>query len=241
MFFGDSFVAGVGDPTGLGWVTRVVSAAFSAGLPLTAYNLGVRRDTSVAVAKRWRQEAEPRLFPGAAHRLIISFGTNDTVVEQGQRRVEACRSKDALEAILEGAASVDLPTLVVGPPPVADERHNERLVDLSALFAEVCETHGTPFFEVLTALRASMTWRSEVEAGDGAHPAQSSYESLAGLVLDAGWVDWLRSTPKQSRGHVAQGVSKRDDAPESHIGAPSDRLGGGAEARPDPSDGLVNP
>lgn len=78
------------------------------------------------------------------------------------------------------------------------------------MFAEVCETHGTRFVEVVTALRASMPWRSEVEAGDGAHPAQSGYESLAGLMLDAGWVDWLRSTPEQSMQRKTRSSSVSD-------------------------------
>ena len=52
VFVGDSFVAGVGDPEGRGWVGRVVAAAHAAGLPLTAYNLGVRRETSADVLAR---------------------------------------------------------------------------------------------------------------------------------------------------------------------------------------------
>ena len=40
LFFGDSIVAGVGDPEGRGWVGRVVAASFASGLPLTAYPLG---------------------------------------------------------------------------------------------------------------------------------------------------------------------------------------------------------
>jgi acyl-CoA thioesterase-1 len=61
LFFGDSLVAGVSDPMGLGWVGRVVAASFAAGTPLTAYNLGVRAETSVQLASRWRQETGPRL------------------------------------------------------------------------------------------------------------------------------------------------------------------------------------
>ena len=37
----------------LGWVGRVVAASFAAGTPVTAYNLGVRGETSVQVASRW--------------------------------------------------------------------------------------------------------------------------------------------------------------------------------------------
>jgi lysophospholipase L1-like esterase len=68
LFFGDSLVAGVGDPTGAGWVGRVVATSFASGLGLTAYNLGIRGETSEQIASRWRTEALPRLLAGAAGR-----------------------------------------------------------------------------------------------------------------------------------------------------------------------------
>ncbi len=87
LFFGDSLVAGVGDPTGRGWVGRVVAASFGLGFPLTAYNLGVRAETSEQVAARWRSEALPRLTAVTDARIILSFGANDTTIEQGRLRV----------------------------------------------------------------------------------------------------------------------------------------------------------
>ena len=46
VFIGASLVAGVGDPKGQGWVSRVVGRTQHPDLELTAYNLGVRGDTS---------------------------------------------------------------------------------------------------------------------------------------------------------------------------------------------------
>jgi acyl-CoA thioesterase-1 len=51
-FFGDSFVNGTGDDDALGWVGRAVASARHAGRDVTAYNLGVRGDTSADVAAR---------------------------------------------------------------------------------------------------------------------------------------------------------------------------------------------
>lgn len=34
---------------------------------------------------------------------------------------------------------------------------------------------------------------TQVMAGDGAHPAAEGYDALAGLILAAGWTDWLRA------------------------------------------------
>src|SRR5690606_27298725 len=55
-FVGDSFVAGVGDPEALGWSGRLTVDAHAAGVAPTAYNLGVRRQTSTDIAGRWQAE-----------------------------------------------------------------------------------------------------------------------------------------------------------------------------------------
>ena len=190
-FIGDSLVAGVGDPTGMGWVGRVVAASFGLGLPLTAYNLGVRRETSEQVAVRWRSETEPRLLPDSDARVVLSFGANDTTVEDGQLRVSPERSCAALAAILADAADAGLPVLMVGPAPVDDTAQNERIKALSAAFEEVCRRSGTAFVSVVEPLLASRVWMQEVAADDGAHPAADGYEALAQLVIAGGWVGWL--------------------------------------------------
>lgn len=45
-FIGDSFVNGTGDDACLGWAGWICAAARQQGHDVTAYNLGVRRDTS---------------------------------------------------------------------------------------------------------------------------------------------------------------------------------------------------
>lgn len=174
LFFGDSHVAGVGDPSGLGWVGRVVAASFAAGTPLTAYNLGVRGETSVHVAARWRQETGPRLFPGADTRIVMSFGANDTTMDGGRGRVAAESSCGALAGVLDRARAINLPVLVVGPAPVHEADQNERLHSLSASFGDVCGEHLVGFLSVIEPLLASRAWMHEVAEGDGAHPGAPS-------------------------------------------------------------------
>ena len=193
LFFGDSHVAGVGDPAGLDWVGRVVAASFGAGIPLTAYNLGVRGETSVQVAARWRQETRARLSSGADTRIVVSFGANDTTTEDGVQRVEAERSCDALGEILERAEAIGLPALVVGPAPVDDAEQNRRVRGLSASFAEICASRGVPFIAVIEPLLDCCVWTAQVASGDGAHPEAAGYQALAELVLTGGWREWLRS------------------------------------------------
>lgn len=191
LFFGDSLVAGVGDPAGRGWVGRVVAASFSRGLPVTAYNLGIRGETSEQVAARWRAEAQPRLLPEADTRLVVSLGTNDTTIEHGRLRVEPERSAAALSEILDGAAALGLPALAVGPAPIDDARQNARIQALSASFSSICSAAAVRFVGVAEALLADPVWMRQVAEGDGAHPSAEGYDALAGLVLAGGWIDWL--------------------------------------------------
>jgi acyl-CoA thioesterase I len=191
LFLGDSMVAGVGDSAGGGWVARVVSACCEQGVPLTAYNLGIRGETSVQVAARWRAEAAPRTTPGADHRLVVSFGTNDTTLKEGTLRVPTASSCLALGTLLDEASALGFAPFVVGPAPVDDAEQNHRIEELTASFAQVCSENGTPFIHVVKPLLESSIWMSEVSAGDGAHPRAAGYQALAQLLIEEGLLDWM--------------------------------------------------
>ena len=60
VFLGASLVSGVGDPKGQGWVTRVVGRTQHPDLELTAYNLGVRGNTTADLLERWATEVPLR-------------------------------------------------------------------------------------------------------------------------------------------------------------------------------------
>lgn len=193
LFFGDSFVAGAGDPTALGWVGRVSAAAHAAGLPLTPYNLGVRGQTSVEVAHRWQSEAWPRLFAEASMYVVLSVSANDVIESgiPGEPRVSPARSVGALAGMLDEAQALELPAFVVGPPPVSELAPDQRLLDLTERFARLCAARDVPFVPVAGTLTGHALWREEVAAGDGAHPAAEGYAALAELVLAGGFLDWL--------------------------------------------------
>jgi acyl-CoA thioesterase-1 len=193
LFFGDSLVAGVGDPEGRGWVGRIVASSFEAGMPLTAYNLGVRRETSVEVAARFHAEAVPRLIPGAECSVVFSFGANDATIEAGRLRVDPERSLESLGAVLNRAGGLDLRALVVGPAPVDDAEQTDRIEALSRSSGRICAERSVPFVDTVGELRDSEVWCQEVAAGDGAHPSAPGYELLADLILRAGWHDWLQA------------------------------------------------
>ena len=142
-------VNGVGDAEGLGWRGRAVAAALGAGVELTAYDLGVRRDTSADVRARWEREALARFPPGTERRLLFAFGTNDCATggEDGARGPRVA-PEDALanaDAILARAREL-APTVMVGPAPVLDdEAVDARIQALEPDLRAVADRHGVPF------------------------------------------------------------------------------------------------
>ncbi|MEV0760033.1 GDSL-type esterase/lipase family protein [Nocardia sp. NPDC050435] len=189
-FVGDSFVAGVGDPLLLGWAGRLGQRAHAAGVPLTSYNLGVRRQTSAEVLARFAAECAPRLPSSCTGRVVLSFGVNDAMVEHGVPRVDPEESAANLTKLLGQAAERGWPVLMVAPPPVDDAAHNARTAELDERFAAICAAAEVPYLRVHTALRESAVWMREVRAGDGAHPGAAGYDALAALALPQ-WLAWL--------------------------------------------------
>jgi lysophospholipase L1-like esterase len=124
---------------------------------------------------------------------VLSFGANDTTIEGGQERVDPESSRVALKTILDRAAMIGLPVLVVGPAPVDEAEQNGRIHALSRAFGEICDERGLPFVSVIEPLLANRLWMEQVAAGDGAHPGADGYDALARRVLEGGWLDWLRA------------------------------------------------
>lgn len=192
LFFGDSFVAGAGDPTGLGWVGRVVAASHDAGLPITAYNLGVRGNSSADVAARFEPELAARVRNEAAsYGVVLGFGANDMLVEDNRLRVAPGRSVGTLNRLIDLAQASGYGVMVVGPPPVGEPEEDERIRELSNQFAHVVTHRGLPYAEAARVLSSHDGWRSEAAANDGSHPGADGYAALAEIVLAAGWTAWL--------------------------------------------------
>jgi acyl-CoA thioesterase I len=194
-FFGDSHVVGVGDADGLGWVGRITQHCAAAGVPITPYNLGVRGDTSVQVADRWRDEALRRMPVGCDNRIVLSFGVNDTTFDAEASRVPPDESVAALDRILAEARTLGFPALFVGPAPVDAAEQNDRIRALSARFADMCAGHAVHCISPFDRLLAAPTWMREIALDDGAHPRSAGYAMLADIILEHGWMSWLTSAP----------------------------------------------
>ncbi|MER6812047.1 GDSL-type esterase/lipase family protein [Spirillospora sp. NPDC000708] len=189
-FIGDSFVQGIGDPEYRGWVGRVLEAT---GGGITAFNLGIRRNTSEDVLRRCRQEILARSVPGADNRLVISCGSNDTLEEDGKIRVDPSDSLHNLAAILDQCRHSGIAPLVVGPPPVIDagDDHLLRTSSLAGEMGTLCFSRGVPFIGTTLKLARDRVWIEEVRAGDGAHPGSGGYRRMADLILSDCWHRWI--------------------------------------------------
>ena len=191
VFIGDSFVAGYGDPKGHGWVSRVVGRTHHPDLDLTAYNIGVRGDSSADVLARWRTEGLLRWQDRRERRLVIAVGQAD--LSQG---LTTARSRLNLANILDDATARGISPFVVGPPPTLDPELNERLEIIVEAQADVCSRRSVPFVDCYYPLSEHDQWLSELSSSrDARHPGQAGYGLLAWLVLHGGWESWLQISP----------------------------------------------
>jgi len=186
VFIGDAYVAGYGDPKGLGWVSRVVGRTAHGDVDITAYQLGVRDETSADVLARWRIECPPRWKGHSEKRLVVAVGHNDAVSGMSTARVRL-----NLANILDDAAASGVAAFAVGPTPTLDTDLNARLEIVVEAQADVCARRGVPYVDCYRPLISHEQWHSDLGAAGGVYPGQAGYGLIAWLVLHGGWDQWL--------------------------------------------------
>jgi len=195
-FFGDSFVNGTGDLSYLGWTGRVCAAIAASHYKLTYYNLGIRGNCSEQIESRWQVEAGLRFGCDCDARLVFAFGTCDNLTTDGEAPLLnaqenffiAPRNSIRCARRILIQARAQYPTLLIGPPPVADEALNRRNENSSKAYKTLAAELAVPYLDIYTPLRQNETWMAEVAAVDGYHPAAAVYAALAALVLQ--WPAW---------------------------------------------------
>jgi lysophospholipase L1-like esterase len=189
-FIGDSFVNGTGDTEYLGWTGRVCQSIKSINkeLEITAYNLGVRRETSSDIANRYKDEVASRLIDGDKSIVILSFGVNDCVAIDGIQRVEFDTSVNNLKNILLELKDSYDDILFVMPPPIADSDVNSRIKELSSLYTNICHDMGIKYIDIFDKLESNAIWQKETRENDGSHPRSQGYQLFANYIIaDKNW------------------------------------------------------
>ncbi|WP_025619365.1 GDSL-type esterase/lipase family protein [Salinispora cortesiana] len=210
---GDSLVLGVGDPEQSGWVGRLMPLAADRGIDLTLYNLGIRAQTADLISARL-PECMARLPHPPDGRIIISSGVNDTDLVEGLPRLTDVDAGRSLACALRSATAHDVAVAVVGPTPVVDEAHRQRVRSLNTVFAAVTAQAGVPYVDVFAALSTTPRWADDLI--DGYHPGPTGYQLLARAAWAGGLADWLSSSPVTTAAIPAPAAAEADSqAPQS--------------------------
>lgn len=208
-FVGDSITHGTQDETTLGWPGRLVATARSRGHDISHYNLGIRRDTSGDIAKRWKKECEARLPKTSPGAVVFSFGVNDMACDKDSLFRIVPPESQKIAQWMVGEAAERWPVLWISPVPIGRGGANqairnawlleatyqdERLAQLVPHYAAIAAKLKVPYLDLFTPLRKSRNWRRSLAAGDdGVHPTADGYAMMAKLIERwAGWKAWLK-------------------------------------------------
>lgn len=183
---GDGFVKGVGDRELRGWAGRLMMETVREHGMINYYNLGIPDQSSVDIARRIG-ELTPRLPVGADNRLILSFGVEDTLLENGKPRQSNQESVAALKHILIKARPHHK-MLMVGPAPVYDPQQNNRIKRLNALFHDLCIKARVPYISLIPALTDDVDYRRDLVKSGKKYPSHVGYEKIFDLIQnDRSW------------------------------------------------------
>ena len=193
FFFGDSITLGVNDTLAGGWIGRFAGLASQrAGLPVppsTFYNLGGRKHSSLQIRERWVSEYRSRVNDATVPYLVFCFGTVDMAAPNGNVAVPMQESTQNAQAILS-EAQMEAPVLMMGPPPVKNPDHLERLNKLNETYAGLCLDLGVAYLDLLKGLPAVYV----ADLDDGLHPGKTGNMLIAEQLLNAPIVQgWIRS------------------------------------------------
>ncbi|MFK5891737.1 MAG: GDSL-type esterase/lipase family protein [Pseudomonadota bacterium] len=180
-FVGDSFINGTGDENALGWAGRLCVIAAKKNISTTYYNLGIRRNTSQDILLRIKTELSCRLPVEVDSRIVISFGVNDTAIEDGKTRVSEQQSISNFNHIIK-IINPAYQILMVGPPPINNDAQNKRIKSLNNRIHIRAKTLGIPFIDIFSKLESDKEYKKEITDNDGAHPKSKGYEKLANII-----------------------------------------------------------
>jgi lysophospholipase L1-like esterase len=123
LVFGDSVEYGAWDTDG-GWVDRVKRSSHAQTVAtqgknkIQIFNLGIGGDTSRNILARLKHEIDARNHPSWDLKLVFSFGTNDSRLNDGVATVPLEEFAANAKVIIEIAKNYTDDMLIVGNPPL---------------------------------------------------------------------------------------------------------------------------
>lgn len=184
FFFGDSLTLGVNDPSLRGWIGQLSLTSGVPVPPATFYNLGARKHSSQAIAKRWKSEVESRLTAESKPRLMFSFGVVDMAAPAGVQNLTIEESVENARTILIDAVETygKKNIVMVSPFPVINVEHRERIGNLSAAYLDMCADYNITYVDIFTKLSQHEPYLNTLT--DGVHPNEEGNAIIANTLYE---------------------------------------------------------
>lgn len=199
LVFGASITQGLWDTEG-GWVNRLRRHYDTLQIPQptkydqpSVFNLGISGDTTKEVLKRFKNEAEVRIWPGEKFIIIFSIGTNNARTDESGKTESTTEEYRAdLEALIQQAQEFSGKIMFVGLPP-CDEKlttpvpwrniyyRNAQIFDVERVMRELAAKYNYPHVPTFETFKAKLDKGENVFA-DGLHPNNEGHELIFQLV-----------------------------------------------------------
>lgn len=197
-FVGASTVEGMGDETAQGWPGRLALPLRDKIVP---YNLGVRGQTLNQIYARAARECKARILDKSQAGIVFCSGLNDLGhLADGTRRTRPERVLHNFKRLAEALADI-VPTIVVGPMPVNEEKmpyisviigdvnfRNADVAEVDHDYQMICAELGVDYLSLYQHLKDDETYAQSLFENDGLHPTGTGYQIVADLVSD--WEPW---------------------------------------------------
>lgn len=199
-FFGDSITLGVNVLEDDTWTSLLNASMKAHGLPIppsTFYYLGVRKNSSKAIAQRFLPEFNARNLDGNESYFVFMFGTVDTATANKKTVLTMEESKTYTKELLSIAKKYGK-CIFVTPPPVLDKAHNERINSLIQEQIKICQEINVPYINVHSALIDNIVFSQDLI--DGVHPQEMGNTSIFDIIWQSDpfqeWMSECTKTPE---------------------------------------------
>ena len=199
-FFGDSITLGVNVVKDDAWTSLVSTHLKAYGVPVpptTFYVLGVRKNSAKNIAERFESEFNVRNIQGSEPYFVFMFGTVDTASQNGKVVLEQEESLKCMEEILKKAQTHGT-CLFVSSPPVLDQTHNLRLINLVIEQEKLCNKLGVDFVNAHAALTQNTSYIQDL--ADGIHPQEMGNVAIGDIICQSPtmqtWLTECSDTPQ---------------------------------------------